>query len=127
MSEVREAATQVAEKMTYKKTEQKADLEARIEHLASLVTKVEEEIAAATTSIAEAKSAVKEAGAVREAENKEYQTTVADQRATQAILKKAHARLAAFYNKALLQKDVQTPPVQFTPYKKSGGSASVIR
>merc|ERR1719146_107165 len=65
----------------------------------------------------------------REAENAEYQQSVADQRATQVILKKALDKLAAVYktqkrgNAAL---DQQTPPVQFAPMKQHGGSSVVM-
>merc|ERR1719171_146847 len=118
------------EKMTYKKTEEKEDLEAKIESLAALIKKLNEEIAAATERIAEAKKEQLAASTDREAENAEYQQVVADQRATQVILKKALDKLAAVYktqkrgNSAFLEK--QTPPVQFTPYKQNAGSSPVM-
>jgi len=117
------------EKMTYKKTEQKEDLEAKVESLAALIAKLTEEIAAATERIAEAKKEQLVASTDREAENAEYQQVIADQRATQVILKKALDKLAAVYKTqkrgaALLEK--QTPPVQFTPYKQNAGSSPVM-
>merc|ERR1719443_539345 len=118
------------EKMTYKKTEEKEDLEAKIESLAALIKKLTEEIGAATERIAEAKKEQLAASTDREAENAEYQQVVADQRATQVILKKALDKLAAVYktqkrgDTALLEK--QTPPVQFTPYKQNAGSSPVM-
>jgi len=118
------------EKMTYKKTEEKEDLEAKIESLAALIKKLTEEIAAATERIAEAKKEQLAASTDREAENAEYQQVIADQRATQVILKKALDKLAAVYktqkrgNSAFLEK--QTPPVQFTPYKQNAGSSPVM-
>jgi len=70
------------------------------------------------------------ASQTREAENKEFQAVVADQRAAQAILQKALGALKSFYDKkALLQQqqgDSQTPPVQFTKYSKNAGSVSVM-
>merc|ERR1719299_116362 len=117
------------EKMTYKKTEEKEDLEAKIESLAALIKKLTEEIAAATERIAEAKKEQLAASTDREAENAEYQQVIADQRATQVILKKALDKLAAVYktqkrgNAAL---DQQTPPVQFAPMKQHGGSSVVM-
>merc|ERR1719401_2970281 len=71
--------------------------------------------------------AIKKASQVREAENAEFQTTVADQRATQAILSKALGKLQEFYKKAfLLQKSKQEPPVKFNAYKKNAGASPVI-
>merc|ERR1719456_603500 len=114
-------------KMTYKKTEEKEDLEAKIEELAALMKKLAEEIEEAKAQIEEAKENTKQAGQDREAENKEYQQVVADQRATQEILAKALARLELFYKKkALLQRGSQTPPVQFNKYKKNAGASPVM-
>merc|ERR1719456_1539386 len=114
-------------KMTYKKTEEKEDLEAKIEELAALMKKLAEEIEEAKAQIEEAKENTKQAGQDREAENKEYQQVVADQRATQEILAKALARLELFYKKkSLLQKGAQTPPVQFNTYKKNAGASPVM-
>merc|ERR1719281_1982989 len=116
--------------MTYTKTEEKKDLEAKIKSLTMLVEKLTGEIEAAKDRIVEAKKEMKFASEDREAENAEYQQTVADQRATQVILKKALDKLAAVYktqkrgNSALLEK--QTPPVQFTPYKQNAGSSPVM-
>merc|ERR1719401_300354 len=71
--------------------------------------------------------AIKKASQVREAENAEFQTTVADQRATQAILTKALGKLQEFYKKAfLIQKSKQEPPVKFNAYKKNAGASPVI-
>merc|ERR1719198_971931 len=113
------------EKQTYEKTEQKEDLEALIDRLAKLIKKLTEEIAAHNAEIAETEVAIKKASQVREGENAEFQTTVADQRATQEILTKALDRLKAFYKKqkggALLQQQKQEPPVKFNSYKKNAG------
>merc|ERR1719359_2690796 len=77
------------EKSTYEKTEQKEDLEALIAKLTKLIKKLGEEIAEAKQRIADTEVAIKKASQVREGENAEFQTTVADQRATQDILTKA--------------------------------------
>merc|ERR1719450_1495194 len=92
------------EKETYDKTEQKEDLEALIAKLTKLIKKLSEEIAAANTQIADTEVAIKKASQVREGENAEFQTVVADQRATQAILTKALGKLNEFYKKAILTK-----------------------
>jgi len=118
------------EKMTYKGEEKKKDLEAEIESLAALIKKLTEEQEAAEARIVEAKKEMKWASEDRELENAEYQQSVADQRATQVILKKALDKLAAVYktqkrgNAAALSQ--QTPPVQFAPMKQHGGSSVVM-
>merc|ERR1719265_1043616 len=74
---------------------------------------------------------MKRASEDREIENKDFQETVADQRATQAILTKALDRLKAFYDKkALVQLKAKTTskqdPGSFTTYKKSEKSGGVM-
>merc|ERR550514_296454 len=73
---------------------------------------------------------MKAASEDREAESKVFQTTVAEQKATQAILVKALDRLKEFYaNKAaaLLQarKNGQNPG-SFAPYKKNEAAGGVL-
>merc|ERR1719454_1863074 len=118
------------EKSTFEKTDQKEDLEALIAKLTKLIKKLQEEIASANSQIAETETAILKAGQVREGENAEFQTTVADQRATQEILNKALDRLKAFYKGekggALLQKNKQEPPVKFNSYKNNAGASPVI-
>merc|ERR1719291_865704 len=104
------------EKAVFAKTEEKEDLEANMDQLASLMKKLAEEIEEANKQIADTQLEMKKASESRENENAEFQTVVADQRATQAILEKALSRLEDFYVKgkgkaaALTQ---QTPPVHF--------------
>merc|ERR1719198_150507 len=119
------------EKSTYEKTEEKDDLEALMDELASTIKQLEEEIAEAKATIAETEVNIKKASQQREEENGEYQTVLADQRATQAILKKALDRLRAFYKEAkagntALMQSAQTPPVQFTKFKKNAGASPVM-
>merc|ERR1719321_773502 len=74
---------------------------------------------------------MKKASENRESENKEFQETVAYQRATQEILKKAVERLGEFYNKkAALAQTGQVPgaaapppPPGFGEYKKPAVAA----
>merc|ERR1719389_192710 len=64
----------------------------------------------------------------REKENKAFQDTVMDQRATQQLVAKALKKLKAFYDKkaaALLEAE-QAPPPSFAPYKKAGGAGGVV-
>merc|ERR1719345_283768 len=108
------------EKETYEKTEEKEDLEANIAKLTKLSTKLVAEIAAANAQIAATETGILKASQMREGENAEFQTVVADQRATQEILTKALAKLQAFYKKAkggALLQSVQEPPVKFNKMK----------
>merc|ERR1719240_1652940 len=120
----------LTEKETYEKTEEKEDLEALIAKLTKLIKKLAEEIAAHNTQISETETAILKASQVREGENAEFQTVVADQRATQDILTKALGKLKEFYKGAkggaLLQKASQEPPVKFNSYKKNAGASPVI-
>merc|ERR1719352_613006 len=66
--------------------------------------------------------------------NKEFQTTVADQRATQKLLTAALGILKGFYEKALVQKSKagekltagQAPPPGFKSYEKNAASGGVM-
>jgi chromosome segregation ATPase len=117
------------EKAVFKKSDEKEDLEASLTELAAQMKALDEDIDAAKQQISDTKTEVMKASQNREAENAQFQRVVADQRATQDILKKALAKLTAFYKKkgAFVQlQAVQTPPAQFTDYKKSSGSSPVI-
>merc|ERR1719238_1596072 len=114
------------EKETFTKTSLKEDLEGKMDQLTKQIKTLEEEIAALKKQVAETEIAIKKASETREAENAEYQTTVADQRATQAILAKALKKLESFYKKAAAALVQQTPPVQFNSYKKNAGSGPVM-
>merc|ERR1719353_2506440 len=93
-----------------------------------------EEMAALKDSIAEMQKQMKKASEDRELENKEFQTAVADQVATQQILEKALKRLESFYKKALLQARedpvpgaaAPPPPPAMGEYKKNAGSSGVM-
>lgn len=116
---------------TEKKTMEKQDLEAKIAHLETTIERLAKEIETLKAEIAEMQVQMKRAGEDREKENAEFQVTVADQRATQVILKKALAALGEFYGKqkALLQKQTPEgfkPPPGFSEYKKSAGSGGVM-
>jgi hypothetical protein len=118
------------EKTTYHKNVLKKDLETKLDQLAALMDKLAKEIAEAQSQIADTKTEILKASQGREEENSVFQTTVADQRATQAILKKALDRMLVFYKKvkggSFFQKGQQTPPVQFNKYKDNTGASPVI-
>jgi len=110
------------EKDTAAKTDLKADLEQKIDDLSSTITTLTDEIAALNALVAQTNVEMKAASQNREAENSDFQVTVADQKATQAILKKAKDRMASFYG--LLQTK-QTPPKQGT-YSAHGGGNLIV-
>jgi hypothetical protein len=118
------------EKETYEKTEERKDLEALSSKLLRNIAKLGEEIAAAKAQIAETETSILKASQVREGENAEFQTVVADQRATQAILNKALGKLQEFYKSAkggaFVQKATQEPPVKFGAMKSNAGASPVI-
>merc|ERR1719451_176453 len=103
--------------MTAAKYELKADLETKIADLTSTISTLTDEIAALKAQVAETNVEMKAASEQRELENKDFQVTVADQKATQTILKKAADRMKAFY--ASFAQTNQTPPKQGT-YSKDG-------
>merc|ERR1719277_670756 len=80
--------------------------------------------------IAEMQVQLKRAGEDREKQNKEFQTTVSDQRETQKMLTAALAVLGDFYGKAaMIQKQEPVgppPPAGFEAYKKSAASGGVM-
>jgi len=120
------------ELQTEKKTMEKQDLEAKIAQLETTIKHLTEDIDTLKAEIAEMEVQMKRAGETREKENAEFQVTVADQRATQQILKKALVALEGFYGKqaaALLQRQAPegfAPPPGFQEYKKSAGSSGVM-
>merc|ERR1719291_233663 len=112
---------------TEKKTREKKDLIAEIEGLALQIKELTEAIETLTSEIAEMQVQLKRAGEDREKQNKEFQSTVADQRATQKLLKAALGVLGDFYKKneaaALMQKQEEPvgppPPAGFDSYKNN--------
>merc|ERR1719478_418029 len=83
---------------------ERADLTTKIGSIKDSLTALAEQIVALKGQISDSKVEIKKAGEDRELANKDFQATVTDQRATQAVLKKAVDRLKEFYDKkALLQ------------------------
>jgi len=120
------------EKQTLVKSNEIKDLEGLIAKSEATMKTLDEEMAALKDSIKEMQKQMAKASEDRELENKDFQTVVADQRATQDILKKALKRLESFYKKALLQARqepgaaVPPPPPAFGEYKKNEGSGGVM-
>jgi len=116
---------------------EKKDKETELEDLNLTIERLKDEIAAATAEIADTKKEMLKASENRELENKDFQTTVTEQRATQQILQKALKKLQAFYDAkaaAMLQMQAttvirragQAPPPGFAPMKKSEGAGGVM-
>lgn len=115
----------------------KEDLNTTIENLANQIDVANKEIAKATNEVASLEVEIKRAGEDREKENKEFQQTINDQRATQQILQKVLARLNVFYKKnkpapaptsdGELSLVAQQPPKSFGAYKENKGSNPVFQ
>jgi len=121
------------ELQTEKKEREKADLIAKIEDLEMTIKQLTEAIEQLKAEIAEMQVQLKRAGEDREKENKEFQMTVADQRATQKLLTAALNILKGFYEKkakaALLQTNQPAgppPPPGFEAYKKNAAAPGVM-
>jgi len=116
---------------TEKKEREKADLEAKIEDLELTIKTLTEQIEQLKAEIAELQVQMKRAGEDREKENKEFQQTVADQRASVVLLSKALEILQGFYDKAAMLQASQEPagpppPPGFKEYKKNPQSSGVM-
>jgi hypothetical protein len=120
------------ELQTEKKTRAKQDLTAKIEDLESTIKGLTEAIDNLKSEVAEMQVQMKRAGEDREKENKEFQMTVADQRATQKLLTAALNILKGFYAKkaeALVQTEQPAgppPPPGFEAYKKNAAAGGVM-
>merc|ERR1740116_382699 len=84
---------------TEKKEREKQDLIAKIADLDATIKALGEAIDTLKAEIAEMQVQLKRAGEDREKQNKEFQSTVADQRETQKLLKAALGVLQDFYGK----------------------------
>merc|ERR1719335_1852631 len=122
------------EKMTNQKEREKTDLNTLIEDLTMQIDELHKAIETLKAEIGEMQVAMKRAGEDRDKENKEFQQTVAEQRATQILLTKALDVLKGFYAKeaaALLQEKRQPagppPPPGFKEYKKSAAAGGVMK
>jgi len=114
---------------TEEKDREKSDLIAKIEDLEMTIKTLAADIDRLKSEIAESQVQMKRAGEDREKQNKEFQQTVADQRATQKLLGAALEILKGFYDKkaALLQQEPAgpPPPAGFKDYKKNAAAGGV--
>merc|ERR1711904_223879 len=116
------------EKETAKNEHEKKNVIQKIEDLTMTIEELGKAIEALKAEIAEMQVQMKRAGEDREKENKEFQQTVADQRATQKLLAQALGVLKGFYDKKAKAALMQTgkkgsagppPPPGFKAYKKN--------
>lgn len=121
------------EMQTTEKTDLREDTVQKIESLENSIKSLKEALANLKQQIDDTHVELKRASENRVEENHAFQTTVADQSAMRAILKKAMARLQEFYAKkaaALVQMEpgasVPAMPSGFAPLKKSGGASGVM-
>ena len=125
---------------TEKKTREKDDLETKIADLEQTIKTLTDDLENLKAQIKEMAIQMKRAGEDREKENKDFQMTVADQRATQKLLNAALEILKGFYGKknetfkdvALDQQEPAgpPPPAGFKDYsknKQAGGVQGMIK
>merc|ERR1719217_981281 len=120
---------QTNEKETQAKDQIKNTLEEKIADLAESIESLKKLQASLKAEITELQVEIKRAGEDREKANSEFQTTVADQRATQKLLAGALNILKGFYDKAALVQsstfDAQEPAGPPPPpgFKKAAPNA----
>jgi len=118
-------------------------LVAKIADLEKTIVELTKEIDNQVNAIAEMQEQMKRASENREGENQDYQTTISDQRMTQAILNKALARMkevfaflqahdpaevgAAHIHTSGNHTDPGNGPARFTKYTKNVGGGRVVR
>jgi len=102
----------------------KDELTAKIEDFASTVKQLGQEIEALKKAIAESLVNIRRGGEDRAKQNKEFQTTVADQRATQKLIKGALNALKGFYGASFLQQPAFEAQEK---NKKSGGVMGMMQ
>merc|ERR1719305_1161157 len=104
------------------------DLQAKIAELTDTIDTLTKELADHQAEVDETKLQMKRAGEDREAENAEFQETVADQRAAQQILTMALNRMKQTYG--LMQSEpgeaAPPPPEGFKEYKQNEGGGGVV-
>merc|ERR1719478_896298 len=116
-----------------RKTREKEDLKKLISDLEMIIDGLAKAIETLKAEIAEMERQLKRAGEDREKANKEFQLTVADQRATVKLLKGALGVLKSFYDKkakavalAQAKKAGPPPPPGFKEYKKNAAAGGVM-
>merc|ERR1719159_888204 len=110
------------ERETAKYTDQKEALDQKITDLTASIAELTESIATLKQEVTDTQVGMMKATEVRKAENADFNEVVADQRATQAILKKALDRLKETYG---FMQEGESQPEQKTYAKSAGGGGAV--
>lgn len=106
----------------------KRDLFAKIEDLELTIKQLTDSIKTLKSEIEEMQVQLKRSGEDREKQNKEFQTIIADQRATQKLLKATKEMLADYYGDAFVQAPAGPPPPGgFEKFKKNEGGETVMK
>jgi len=115
------------------KSKEMEKLDAKIADLTSLIEELTASINTLTAEVAEMNTQLKRAGEDREAENSDFQTVVADQRATKKLLNSALEVLKGVYAKKSFVQTRQAqepagppPPPGFKKYEQSSGAGGVM-
>jgi len=116
----------VNQRNTEDKERTRKGLEATIDDLTMTIDELKTSIAALKAEIKEMQFQMKRAGEDREKENVEFQTTVADQRATQKLLNQALEVLKGFYDKKAKLLQQPAPPPGFKSYQKNESAGGVM-
>lgn len=111
------------EAQTTKQTRDQEDLTAKKGQLEAEIEQLAKEIEDLKAENAESRTQLKRAGEDREIENVEFQKTVADQKATIALLTKTMEVLKGVFEKSFVQ---QAPPAGFGTYEQNAGGSGVI-
>jgi len=117
---------------TEEKNTQKSDLEAHIGQLKAAVDQLAKDIETIEATMADHSHQLKIAGEDREKANRDFQVTIADQRATQKLIGTALGVLKGFYEKAALVqatahgKASVSQPQGFKSYEKNKQSGGVM-
>jgi len=114
------------EKVTYSTQQEHKDLVAKIDSLQAEIAALIEGIKEAHAAIKETEVQVKQASEARKAENAAFQEEVTDQRAVQAILKKAGERLQEVFKKGASFAQQEPPGGGFKPYQENAGASPVM-
>lgn len=123
------------------KTWEKEDLEEKKLQTENEIKVLETDMEELKAAVSELEVSLKQAGEQRKEENQNFQTAVADQRATIVVLNKAKDRMAEFYASKFTQvsahgrqepdvtpgADLAAPPPKPEGYSKSEGGAGVMQ
>jgi len=106
----------------------KAELDAKVEDLKSTTSRLSDEVAQAQASIDELQTSLQRASENRQKENRDFQTTISDQKITQNVLKRALDKLGTYYDsQSFAQTHKQTPPAPQIEYKPHAAAEGVMQ